>query len=161
MFRERTADALALARRQTRIMLAAMTESTLAGRWEGWSSRLRSVLRIAAAFMFLQAGTTKLFGFPAPAPDHLSPQILAAGVIETLGATLLLLGLFARPAAFILSGEMAVAYFQVHFPRGFWPVLNGGQTAALYCFIWLYLSAAGPGPWSVDAAIARRRSAAG
>ena len=138
-------------------MLAAMFESPV-GRWECWSSRLRSVLRIVAAFTFLLAGTTKLFGFPGEQPPHLNAQLHVAGVVETAGGALLLLGLLTRPVAFILAGEMAVAYFQVHFPRGFWPVANGGVAAVLYCFIWLYFSAAGPGPWSADAAIVRRRS---
>jgi putative oxidoreductase len=135
-----------------------MIESTVVGHWEAWASRLRSVLRIVAAFMFLLAGTTKLFGFPGTPPRHLNVQLYVAGIIESVGGALVLVGLFTRPIAFILSGEMAVAYFQVHLPRGFWPLVNGGQTAALYCFIWLYFSAAGPGPWSLDAAIVRRRS---
>ena len=78
-------------------------------------------------------------------------QIWIGGVLEVFGGGLILLGLFTRPVAFILSGEMAVAYFQFHFPNGFWPVVNGGVDAALYCFVWLYFSAAGAGPWSLDA----------
>jgi len=74
-----------------------------------------------------------------------------AGVLEVFGGALLLIGLFSRPVAFILSGEMAVAYFQAHYPRGFWPVLNGGEPAILFCFVFLYLAAAGAGPWSIDA----------
>jgi putative oxidoreductase len=106
--------------------------------------------------MFMLAGTMKLFAFPAGIPPHggtvrLLSQAGLAGVLETLGGGLLLLGLFTRPVAFLLSGEMAVAYFQFHAPRGFWPVLNGGEPAALFCFLWLYFSAAGAGPWSLDA----------
>ncbi|OGD22076.1 MAG: hypothetical protein A2W03_05475, partial [Candidatus Aminicenantes bacterium RBG_16_63_16] len=79
------------------------------------------------------------------------------GILETFGGLLLLIGLFTRPVAFILAGEMAVAYFQFHAPRGFWPLLNQGELAALYCFLWLYFSAAGPGPWSLDGIRARKR----
>ena len=125
----------------------------LIAKWEAWAPRLRSVLRVVAALMFMSAGTMKLFGFPAPHPGavKLLSQIGLAGILETFGGALLLLGLFTRPVAFVLSGEMAVAYFQVHFARGFWPATNGGMAAALFCFIWLYLSAAGAGPWSLDA----------
>lgn len=130
-----------------------MGASKLIAKWTAWAPRLRSVLRIAAAFMFMSAGTMKLFGFPAPHPGALKllSQIGLAGILETFGGGLLLLGLFTRPVAFLLSGEMAVAYFQVHFARGFWPVTNGGMAAALFCFVWLYFSAAGAGPWSLDA----------
>jgi putative oxidoreductase len=78
-------------------------------------------------------------------------QIGIGGLLEVVGGALLLVGLFTRPAAFVLSGEMAVAYFQFHQPQGFWPIVNQGQPAVLYCFIWLYFSAAGAGPWSLDA----------
>ena len=130
-----------------------MSASNLIAKWEAWAPRLRSVLRIVAALMFMSAGTMKLFGFPAPHPGavKLLSQMGLAGILETFGGGLLLLGLFTRPVAFVLSGEMAVAYFQVHFARGFWPATNGGIAAALFCFIWLYFSAAGPGPWSLDA----------
>ncbi|MGA2533018.1 MAG: DoxX family protein [Candidatus Aminicenantales bacterium] len=133
-----------------------MTKPSLVAKWESWAPRLRSILRIAAALIFMSAGTMKLFGFPArPAPNpgaiKLLSQMGLAGILETFGGTLLLLGLFTRPIAFVLSGEMAVAYFQVHFARGFWPATNGGMAAALFCFVWLYFSAAGPGPWSLDA----------
>jgi putative oxidoreductase len=114
------------------------------------------MLRIVAAFMFMSAGTMKLFAFPVGVPPgggtvSWMSQAGAAGILEVFGGGLLLLGLFTRPVAFLLSGEMAVAYFQYHFPKGFWPTLNMGQPAVLYCFLWLYLSAAGPGPWSLDA----------
>lgn len=119
-----------------------------------WAPRLLSVLRIVAALLFLQHGTAKLFGFPHVAMfDGL--QLLSlmglAGVLELVGSVLLALGLFTRPVAFVLSGEMAFAYFMAHAPRGFFPILNGGELAALYCFVFLFLAAAGPGPWSVDA----------
>ncbi len=128
----------------------------LIAKWQTSGPQLHSVLRIMAAFMFITGGTTKLFAFPAGGPpDGATVALLSqrglAGVLETFGGSLLLLGLFTRPVAFILAGEMAVAYFQVHLPRSFWPTINAGQTAALYCFIWLYLSAAGAGPWSLDA----------
>ncbi len=133
-----------------------MNESTPVTRATWWSPRLLSILRIVAAFLFIQVGTAKLFGFPAPimpgggtAPLASLPGI--AGVLETFGGLLLLVGLFTRPVAFILSGEMAVAYFIAHAPRGFWPVLNEGAPAVFYCFLFLYLSAAGGGAWSVDA----------
>lgn len=127
--------------------------------WKSLSPELRSVLRIVAALMFLQAGTIKLFGWPIASPAGVPPmlsQIWIGAVLELVGGALLLVGLFTRPVAFILSGEMAVAYFQFHFPQGFWPAVNQGQPAVLYCFIWLYLSAAGPGPWSLDALMRRK-----
>jgi putative oxidoreductase len=123
-----------------------------------------SVLRIVAALMFMSAGTMKLFGYPPPPPMpqpmppiQLMSQMGLAGVLETFGGLCILLGLFTRPVAFILAGEMAVAYFQAHAPNGFWPITNGGQPAVFYCFFFLYLVFAGPGTWSVDAAIARGR----
>lgn len=124
--------------------------------WDAWAPRLQSLLRIVAAFMFLQAGTMNLFAFPIGVPPNggtvkLLSQVGFGAILETVGGALLLLGLFTRPVAFLLSGEMAVAYFQFHFPQGFWPVANGGISAALYCFVWLYFSAAGAGPWSLDA----------
>jgi putative oxidoreductase len=116
-----------------------------------WSPYLLSILRITAAFAYMVHGTQKLFGFPAPFPmPHLPPLFLAGGVIETFGGLLLLLGLFTRPVAFILSGEMAVAYFKFHAPQGFWPLLNDGEGAMLYCFIFLFLASAGGGRWSLD-----------
>ncbi|HEU4383774.1 MAG TPA: DoxX family protein [Anaeromyxobacteraceae bacterium] len=133
-----------------------MSETGLVSRWRSWSPQLLSILRIVTAFLFMQVGTAKLFAFPAAimpgggtAPLASLPGI--AGILETLGGALLFLGLFTRPVSFLLSGEMAVAYFIAHAPQGFWPVLNGGAPAALYSFLFLYLSAAGGGPWSVDA----------
>ncbi len=137
-----------------------MTEPNLVAKWSAWAPYLKSVLRIVAAFMFMLAGTAKLFAFPIGMPPNggtapLMSQIGIGGVLEVIGGALLLLGLFTRPVAFLLSGEMAVAYFQFHFPQGFWPVVNGGVAAVLYCFLWLYFSAAGAGPWSLDAKRAR------
>lgn len=129
--------------------------SNVAARWSSLAPQLLSVLRIVAALMFLQAGTIKLFGWPMAMPAgqsvSLMSQVGIGGVLEALGGVLLLVGLFTRPVAFVLSGEMAVAYFQFHAPQAFWPVVNQGQPAVLYCFIWLYFSAAGAGPWSLDA----------
>ena len=128
-------------------------------RWRGWSPYLLSLLRIVAAFLFMQHGAQKLFGFltAGPGPERFS-QSWIGGVLEFFGGLLLLLGLFTRPVAFILSGMMAVAYFQVHAPRGFWTIQNGGELAALYCFVFLYLSAAGGGPWSLDSVRRRGRA---
>jgi len=125
-------------------------------KWSSWAPELRSLLRMVAGLGFMTAGTTKLFAFPAaPRPDagtvELASQMGIGATLEFVGGFLLLLGLFTRPVAFVLAGEMAVAYFQFHFPRSFWPTMNGGVAAMLYCFIWLYISAAGPGPWSLDA----------
>lgn len=133
-----------------------MNEPDLVTRWRSLAPALRSVLRIVAAFLFMQVGTAKLFAFPAaimPGGGTAPPGSLAwvAGVLEVFGGLLLLLGLFTRPVAFLLSGEMAVAYFYAHAPQGFWPVLNQGTDAALFAFLFLYLSAAGGGPFSVDA----------
>jgi len=138
-----------------------MANENVAARWRSWAPELLSVLRIVAAFLFLQFGTAKLFALPGPllhggGAVPLGSLVGIAGVIETVGGVLLLLGLFTRPVAFLVSGEMAVAYFHGHAPHGFWPVLNGGHPAVLFCFVWLYLSAAGPGPWSLDT-LRRRR----
>ena len=133
-----------------------MTATNLNGKWTALAARLQSVLRMVAALMFMEAGTMKLFAFPAGMPPDGSTakffsQVWLGGFLEVFGGTLMLLGLFTRPVAFILSGEMAVAYFQFHFPQSFWPTINGGVAAALYCFVWLYFFGAGPGPWSLDA----------
>lgn len=132
-----------------------MSAATVVTKWSSWEPRLRSVLRIVAAFLFMQPGGMKLFSFPIPMPagNVLTPfsEIWFAGVLEVFGGGLLLLGLFTRPVAFLLSGEMAVAYFQAHGPKGFWPLANGGTDAIFYCFLWLYFSAAGAGSWSLDA----------
>ena len=128
-----------------------------------WAPQLLSVLRIVVAFLFIQVGSAKLFAFPAAimpggGTAPMGSLVWFAGLIEVVGGTLFLLGLFTRPVAFILSGEMAFAYFIGHFPHGFWPVLNQGAPAVFYCFTFLYYSAAGPGPWSLDALLARRRA---
>ncbi|WP_029351350.1 DoxX family protein [Bosea sp. 117] len=119
-----------------------------------WTPRILSVLRIAAAALVLQHGTTKVLGFPVTQMTGVSLTALPgiAGLIELIGGALLLIGLFSRPAAFILSGMTAVAYFLVHAPQNFFPIINGGELAALYSFVFLFLFFAGPGPWSVDAA---------
>ncbi len=137
-----------------------MDEPALVSRWRSWTPYLLGSLRIVTAFLFMQVGTAKLFAFPAAimpgggtAPVGSLPGV--AGVLETFGGALLLVGLFTRPVAFLLSGEMAVAYFIAHAPQGFWPVLNQGAPAALYAFLFLYFSAAGAGAWSLDALRAR------
>ena len=121
-----------------------------------WKPRALSVLRIVAGLLIIQHGMAKYFGFPAvPAFANLQAMSMpgVGGIIELVGGTLLILGLFTQPVAFILSGEMAVAYFWAHSPRGFFPLVNGGTLAIMYCFTFLYLAAAGAGPWSVDAAM--------
>ena len=124
-----------------------------------WAPRVLSVLRIITALLFMEHGLMKLFHFPAPqpgAPDPLPAMLLAAAWIEVVGGGLIALGLFTRAAAFICSGQMAVAYFMAHAPQGFYPALNMGEAAVLYCFIFLYLVFAGPGPWSLDALVRKR-----
>jgi len=120
----------------------------------GWASKLLSVLRIAAGLAFLEHGTMKWLHFPPP-PEGMSGPMnamtMASGTIELVAGALLVIGLFTRPAAFIASGMCAVGYFMVHAPGGLFPALNGGEAIMLYCFIFLYLAAAGGGAWSVDA----------
>jgi putative oxidoreductase len=130
--------------------------SAIGTRWRSTSPYLLSILRIVAAFLFIQYGTAKLFALPgAVLPNGgtvpVASQIGVAAVLEAAGGLLLLFGLFTRPVAFLLSGEMAFAYFIGHAGRGFWPVLNEGIPAIMFCFVWLYYSAAGPGPLSLDA----------
>ncbi len=132
------------------------TALTIAERWRSWTPYLLSLLRIIAAFLFMQFGTAKLYGFPAPimpggGTAPFGSLVWWASVLETFGGSLLLVGLYTRPVAFLLSGEMAVAYFKGHAPQGFWPILNQGHPAVMFCFLFLYLSAAGPGPMSLDA----------
>jgi putative oxidoreductase len=120
---------------------------------QAWSERMLSILRIVAALLYLEHGLAKFFGFPHVANfDNLNLVSLigAAGLIEIIGSALLLLGLFTRIAAFIMSGEMAFAYFMSHAPRGFFPILNNGEVAVLYCFLFLYFAVAGGGAWSID-----------
>lgn len=140
--------------------MEASDRTSLAARWAMAAPYLKSALRIVAALLFLQAGTVKLFGWPMAMPAGQPPleimgQVGIGGILEAVGGALLLLGLFTRPVAFLLAGQMAVAYFQFHFPHAFWPMLNGGTDAVLYCFIWLYFSAGGAGPWSLDHLIRR------
>jgi putative oxidoreductase len=120
---------------------------------------LLSILRIVAALLFLEHGTSKLLAFP-PDPMAHQPALASlpgfAGILELVGGALLVLGLFTRVTAFILSGEMAVAYFMVHAPKNFYPIVNHGELAVLYCFIFLYLAVAGGGPISLDAMISRK-----
>jgi putative oxidoreductase len=122
---------------------------------ESWAPRLLSLLRIVTGLAFLEHGAQKLLGFP-PMPPGMPPiapftMLWFGGILELVGGALVLIGLFTRPAAFILAGEMAVAYWTFHAPKSFYPAINGGDAAILYCFIFLYLSAAGAGPWSLDA----------
>ena len=126
-----------------------------------WPSRILSVFRIVAMVVYISNGTMKLFGFPPPPPvmPPITPLSLLwiAGVLETFGGSAILLGLFTRPVAFLLSGEMAVAYFHTHFPQSVYPTSNMGAPAILYCFFFLYLVFAGPGAWSLDSMIARSK----
>ena len=123
------------------------------------------LLRVVASLLFVQVGGLKLFGwFGGMPPDHSTAlpftQVWFGGVLEVFGGAAILLGLFTRPVAFVLAGEMAVAYFQFHQPNGLFPIQNDGQGAVLFCFIYLLLAAHGAGAWSVDAALARRRRVA-
>jgi putative oxidoreductase len=121
-----------------------------------WQPQLLAVLRIIVGLLFLGHPAQKFLGFPIPFPmQPLPPMFVAAGIIETVCGLLIIVGLFTRLAAFIASGEMAVAYFLIHAPMGFSPIANKGETAILFCFVFLYLAAAGPGAWSVDGARAR------
>ncbi len=126
-----------------------------------WSGRVLSIFRVVAGLIFITSGTTKLFGYPPGPPDMgtipLMSQIGIGGVLEVVGGAAIVVGLLTRPIAFVLSGMMAVAYFQFHAPQGFFPTSNGGIPAIMYCFFFLYLVFAGPGEWSLDAAIARSR----
>ena len=116
-----------------------------------YSPQILGVVRIVVGLLFLEHGLMKIVGFPAPmGHGPLPPMIMAAGIIELLGGALLILGLFSRIAAFVCSGEMAFAYFLAHFPKGIYPAMNGGEDAILFCFIFLYLAAAGPGAFAVN-----------
>ena len=139
-----------------------MADNSLGGRWISWAPYFLSLLRIIAAFLFIQYGSTKILGWPAEVMPGggtapLASLAGAAGLIELIGGALALVGLFTRPVAFLLSGQMAVAYFKGHAGGGFWPVLNGGAPAVIFCFVWFYISAAGGGPWSLDAVMRRTR----
>jgi putative oxidoreductase len=133
-------------------------------RTPGWlQPLLHSVLRAVTGALFMQHGVQKLFGMllrpdrPWDGAPAAFSQMWFAGVLEVFGGALIVLGLFTRPVAFLLAGEMAVAYFQAHAPRAFWPILNGGENVVLFCFVFLYLFAAGAGPYSVDGALRARR----
>ena len=125
-----------------------------------WPDRMLAILRIVAGLVFISAGTMKLFGFPhSPVqmpPFTLLSEIGIAGILETFGGLLIVLGLLTRPVAFVLAGEMAVAYFQFHFPQSFYPTVCNGVPAVQYCFLFLYFAVAGGGAWSLDSAISRR-----
>ena len=126
--------------------------------WTSLRPHLLSALRIMTGLLFMQHGTTKLLSFPLTPMSGGTDGIDASttGALELVGGALIVVGLFTRPVAFILSGMMAVAYFMVHAPQGFYPLLNGGELAAMYCFAFLYLSAAGGGPWSLDAIVRKK-----
>ena len=127
-----------------------------------WAPRILSLLRVMAAVLFFEHGLQKLLGFPPsdrPMPSPLPPMLLTAGLLEFVGGILLAIGLFTRPVAFVLSGLMAAAYFIGHAPRGFFPILNRGELAIVYCFVFFYFFFAGGGAWSVDALLARKKAA--
>jgi len=124
-----------------------------------WSPRVLSLLRVITALLFMEHGLMKLFDFPGPqpgVPDPLPAILVAAAWIEIVGGGLIALGLFTRAAAFLCSGQMAAAYFMAHASQGFWPALNGGEGAILYCFVFLYLVFAGGGTWSLDAVVRKK-----
>ena len=122
-----------------------------------WQPQLLALLRIVTALLFLEHATQKFFAFPAPfpMPGPLPPMLIAAGAIELVTGVLVTIGLFTRIVAFLAAGEMAIGYFLMHFPQSFWPAINKGEAAILFCFVFLYIAAAGPGAWSIDGAMAR------
>ena len=125
-----------------------------------WQPQLLAILRIVVGLLFLEHATSKFLAFPVPFPVHPLPtMLLAAGLIELVAGIFVTIGLFTRIAAFIASGEMASAYFIGHFPKSFWPLVNMGEVAILFCFVFLYIAAAGPGAWSLDGARLRRTTA--
>lgn len=128
-----------------------------------WTGRMLSVLRMVVGLLFMEHGMQKLFGWPVPMPMPiaLTSQMGLAGVLETFGGAAIVLGLLTRPVAFLLAGEMAVAYFQAHFPRSFYPIKSMGELPVFFCFTYLYFMLAGGGPWSLDALIAASRRGAG
>ncbi|TAL37770.1 MAG: DoxX family protein [Phenylobacterium sp.] len=124
-----------------------------------WAPRILSLLRIITALLFMEHGLMKLFGFPGPqpgVPDPLPMILVVAAWIEVAAGALIAVGLFTRAAAFLCSGTMAVAYFTAHATQGFWPALNGGEAAILFCFVFLYLVFAGGGTWSLDATVRKK-----
>src|SRR5215217_705773 len=143
-----------------------MTNARTVTRTPAWlPGAAHALLRVITGALFMEHGLQKLFGLlvdpsqPWHGPPPMFSQFWFAGVLEVFGGLLLLLGLLTRPVAFLLAGEMAVAYFRSHAPQGFWPLLNRGELAALYCFLFLYFAAAGGGLWSLDALWLRRRAA--
>lgn len=140
---------------QSKVNSAVQQETT----WSRWSPYVLSLVRIVVALMFFEHGLSRLFGFPQPLP---TPTLFSlywfAGAIEFAGGALLLVGLATRAAAFVMSGEMAFAYFISHAPHSFFPILNRGDSAILYCFVFLYFVFAGGGPWSLDAWLSRRQT---
>lgn len=126
-------------------------------RVSAYAPQVLSVLRIVTALLFVESGSQKLFAFPVPFPYPVEGLLLVAGILEFVGGLLLLIGLFTRPVAFVLCGFMAVAYWMGHAPMGLFPSANMGGGAILYCFIYLYIFFAGPGPWSVDEMLKNRR----
>ncbi len=125
-------------------------------RWlQRWSPELLSLMRIAVGLTFIEHGTQKLLDFPVPKPGLSLPLLLFTGILETVGGTLVTLGLFTRLFAFLLSGELAVGYWWLHVRRSFFPMANGGEAMVLYCFVFLYIAALGAGPWSLDAQLKR------
>jgi len=129
----------------------------LSNTWSGYAPYVLSIVRIVVALLFFEHGLSKMFGFPQPIPP---PALFSlpwfSGAIEFVGGGLLVIGLFSRVSAFIMSGEMAFAYFISHAPHGFFPIINRGDAAILYCFIFLYIAFAGGGPWSLDAKLFSR-----
>jgi putative oxidoreductase len=137
-----------------------MATENIFRKWQWSAPYFQSILRIVAALTFMMNGTMKLFAYPVGMPpNNAKAELLTlagiGGILELFGGALMLIGLFTRPVAFILAGEMAVAYFRFHDPISPWPIINNGVAAVLYCFIWLYFSAAGAGPWSIDAKFRR------
>ena len=125
-------------------------------RWlKRFSPQLLSLMRIAAGLTFIEHGTQKLLNFPVPRPGLSLPLLLFTGLLETIGGTLVTLGLMTRLFAFLLSGELAVGYWWLHAPRSPYPMANGGEAMVLYCFVFLYIAALGAGPWSLDAQMKR------
>jgi putative oxidoreductase len=137
-------------------MRAEVTMTGFYANLEKWRPAFLSILRIMIGLLFLQHGLSKYLGFPAAAPGSMSPLLYVQGIIEIVGGALLTIGAFTRPVAFILSGDMAVAYFMQHMPRSFFPAANGGNLAVLYCFVFFYIFLAGGGPWSLDRTVLKQ-----